>query len=348
VGELDRHLLLESNPNSRMSQGIQPLSSHLQGRDISKMSFQHFIGIDVSKARLDVAVDQILANFDNDEAGHLRLIKHLPPPGTCLIVLEATGGYENCVVSCLLEANHLVCVVNPRQVRDFAKALGILAKSDAIDARVLARFAELVRPRVIDKSHEKQGELDQLVTRRRQVLASRTAEKNRLAMTSSKFVLKSIRKLIEHLNQEINELDAEIAKLVQSNDDWRKKADILRSAPGVGEVTTNTLIAELPELGNLNRQKIAALVGVVPFNRDSGTMRGKRSIWGGRQSVRCVLYMAAMSARTHNPSIAAFAARLKAQGKKPKVVLVACMRKLLILLNNMIRNQTTWQNPQNA
>lgn len=348
VGELDRRLLLESSPNSRQSHDLKSLSSHLQGRDISKMSFEHFVGIDVAKAKLDVAIGQSMTIFANDEEGHLGLLKHLPPPGTCLIVLEATGGYQNNVVSCLLNADHLVCVVNPRQVRDFAKALGIIAKSDAIDARVLARFAELVRPRVVDKTHEKQGELDQLVTRRRQLLATRTVEKNRLGSTSSSFVRKSINKSIQHLNDEIKELDAELSKLVQSDDDWRNKADILRSAPGVGEVTANTLLAELPELGKLNRQKIAALVGVVPFNRDSGTLRGTRTIHGGRQSVRSVLYMAALSARTHNPVIASFAERLKAQGKKPKVVLVACMRKLIILLNNMIKNKTLWQNPQIA
>jgi transposase len=308
------------------------------------MEFDRVIGIDVSKDKLDVAdwPETMVERFDNDESGHQQLLKELPKPETCLVVLEATGGYEKRAVLELVNAGHVVSVVNPRQVRDFAKALGILAKTDRIDARVIARFGHQVRPRAVAKTHEKQDELDQLVTRRRQLIGLRTAEKNRTATATSKVVRKSLQKSVDHLTKDIRRIDAEVARLVQSDDDWRSKVDILQSTPGVGEVTSTTLIAELPELGHLNRQQISALVGVVPFNRDSGTLRGRRTIFGGRRSVRSVLYMAALSARRSNPVIRAFGERLAAQGKTPKVVIVACMRKLLVILNTMLKTNTHW------
>ncbi len=345
AGEPDRRRPFGSSPNSRLSRTTNS-SSYLQGRDTSNMNFRYFIGIDVAKAKLDVAhaPDAVVEQFDNNADGHQELLHKLPKPESCLIVVEATGGYERGVVLKLIDAGHVVSVVNPRQVRDYAKALGILAKTDRIDARVIARFGEHVRPRAVAKTHEKQSELDQLVTRRRQLIASRTAEKNRQAMASSKVVFKSIQRSVDHLNKQIDGIDAEITRLVKSDDEWKGKADILKSAPGVGEVTSTTLIAELPELGSLNRKQISSLVGVVPFNRDSGTMRGRRTIFGGRRTVRSALYMAALTARRRNPIITAFADRLATQGKPPKVILVACMRKLLVILNAMIKTNTPWEN----
>ena len=208
---------------------------------------------------------------------------------------------------------------------------------------MIAKFGEQVRPRAVAKTRQNQDELDQLVTRRRQLLASRTAEKNRQATITSKVVRKSIQKSVEYLNKEIRRIDAEITKLVQSDDQWKGKADILKRTPGVGEVTSNTLIAELPELGKLNRQQISSLVGVAPFNRDSGKLRGQRTIFRGRRSVRSALYMACLSAQRYNPAIAKFADRLESQGKAPKVILVACMRKLLVILNTLIKTNTYWK-----
>ncbi len=308
------------------------------------MELTSVIGIDVSKSKLDVAdsPESFAERFDNDDAGHGQLVKRLPEPDACLIVLEATGGYEKAVVLALVQAGYVVSVINPRQVRDFAKALGILAKTDRIDARVIARFGQQVRPRALAQTHEKQDELDQLVTRRRQLIASRTAEKNRTGTATSKVVRKSLQKIVDQLSKEIRRIDSEIARLVKSDDEWKGRAELLQSAPGVGEITATTLIAEVPELGQLNRQKIAALVGVAPFNRDSGQFRGRRTIFGGRRAVRSVLYMAALAARRCNPVIRAFADRLEAQGKLPKVILVACMRKLLVILNSMVKTNTHW------
>lgn len=313
------------------------------------MDFESVIGIDVAKKKLDVAdwPASFAEQFGNQEAGHQKLIGKLPDPVSCLIVIEATGGYEKGIVLALVNAGYLVSVVNPRQVRDFAKALGILAKTDKIDARVIARFGQQVRPRALAQTHEKQDELDQLVTRRRQLTGSRTAEKTRMDTATTKIVRNSVQKIADQLSKEIRRIEAEISKLVKSDDQWKDKAELLQSAPGVGTVTATTLIAEVPELGQLNRQKISALIGVAPFNRDSGQFRGRRTIFGGRRAVRNVLYMAALSAREHNPVIRAFAKRLDSQGKLPKVVLVACMRKLLVILNTMVKTNTHW-NPNIA
>ena len=344
VGERDRRRSLDISPNSRQSRSTTS-SSYLQGWDTSKMTFQQFIGIDVSKARLDVAFDPDAAveQFNNTQNGHDKLVEKLPQPGTALIVFEATGRCEKPIVIRLVDLGHIVSVVNPRQVRDFAKAHNILAKTDTIDARVIARFGEQIRPRSVAKAHDLQDELDQLVTRRRQIIDARTAEKNRRsARGNSKFVVKSLTKSLKHLDRELKLVDAEIARLVQSDDEWKSRYELLRSTPGVGDVTATTLIAELPELGQLNRQKIASLVGLAPFNRDSGMMRGRRSIWGGRKSIRSVLYMAALSARNSNPVIRRLATRLESQGKRPKVVLVACMRKLLVILNAMVKTNKHW------
>jgi transposase len=313
------------------------------------MDFACVIGIDVAKAKLDVAngQDSPIQQFDNDASGHQQLLKTLPKQKTCLVVLEATGQYEKHIVMELVNAGHLVSVVNPRQVRDFAKAIGILAKTDKIDARVISHFGQLVRPRTVAQTHEKQDELDQLVTRRRQLIATRTAEMNRQSMATSKVVRKSVQQHVDHLKKDIRKIDVEITRLVKSDEEWNGKSELLQSAPGVGPVTASTLIAELPELGKISRQKISSLVGIAPFNRDSGQFRGRRMIFGGRRTVRSVLYMAALTARRHNPVIRAFADRLEAQGKLPKVIIVACMRKLLVILNTMVKTNTSW-NPQSA
>jgi len=350
VGKQDRRRSLGRSPNSRQSRlTLATSSSYLQGRDTSKMDFACVIGIDVAKAKLDVAngQDSPIQQFDNDASGHQQLLKTLPKQKTCLVVLEATGQYEKHIVMELVNAGHLVSVVNPRQVRDFAKAIGILAKTDKIDARVISHFGQLVRPRTVAQTHEKQDELDQLVTRRRQLIATRTAEMNRQSMATSKVVRKSVQQHVDHLKKDIRKIDVEITRLVKSDEEWNGKSELLQSAPGVGPVTASTLIAELPELGKISRQKISSLVGIAPFNRDSGQFRGRRMIFGGRRTVRSVLYMAALTARRHNPVIRAFADRLEAQGKLPKVIIVACMRKLLVILNTMVKTNTSW-NPQSA
>jgi transposase len=352
VGERDRRRSLDPSPNSRQSRKtLKSASSHSQGRDTSKMNFEHFIGVDVAKAKLDIALgtDGPVRNVANEASDIKAMIKELlPQPKSALVVVEATGGYEKLLVVELVEAGHIVSVVNPRQVRDFAKALGILAKTDKIDAKVIARFGQQVRPRAYVKAHEKQDELDQLVTRRRQLIGLRTSEKNRQQQADSKVVAKSITRTLDHLRKDILRIDEGIRKLVQSDDQWKDKAVLLETTPGVGEVTSTTLIAELPELGDLNRQQISALVGVAPFNCESGTMRGKRMIFGGRKSVRDVLYMAAMTAMQFNPTIKAFSERLKSQGKPHKVVATACMRKLLVILNTMVKENKPWKSPQTA
>lgn len=306
--------------------------------------YDKFVGIDVSKTNLDVfsAPDRSSHRFENTTDGASRLLKILPKPGTALIVVEATGGYEREVVGVLVADGHSVAVVNPRQVRDFARALNILAKTDRIDAAVLAEFAEKVRP----IPREKQGrieELRELVARRRQLVEHRTAEKNRIALGVTRLVRKSILGLIGAINKDIKAIDKGILECMKSDDDWRNRYEQLKSVPGIGEQTAATLVAELPELGNLTRQQVAALVGVAPFNRDSGQFKGRRMVWGGRKSVRNVLYMAALSAKRHNPVISAFAARLHAAGKPPKVVITACIRKLVVILNAMVKENQEWQ-----
>lgn len=312
-------------------------------------SIVSFVGIDVAKDTLDVHVrgDGHRLSVSNDLSGHRKIIEFLPEPMTCLVVMEATGKYQRSVAEALVSAGHYVAVANPRQVRDFARGLGILAKTDAIDAEVLARYAEQVRPRTLAKTPENQAQIAELVARRRQLLVLRTAENNRLKSIRQKTVRKSIEQTITFLQKQIKHIDSQIKSLLDSDDDWNNKADLLVSVPGVGPVTIASLLADLPELGQLNRQEIASLVGVAPFNRDSGRFRGTRSIWGGRSSVRSALYMAAVTAKRCNPVIQAFAKRLEDQGKPFKVVITACMRKLLVILNTMLKNHTPW-NPQNA
>ena len=302
-----------------------------------------FVGIDVSKDRWDVHLlpsGQTL-RLQANEVGLQRLREVLHTHGCCQVIVEASGGYEEHLAAELIDAGHHVARVNPRQVRDFARGLGLLAKNDRIDARVLALFMQKVQPRRSEKKPEKQGQLAALVARRRQLVQMKTAEQNRQGQAHRQ-VRKSVSRILDQLRAEIRELDAELARLVDEDDDLSGQVARLMSVPGVGPVVSRTLAAELPEIGKLNRQEISALVGVAPFDRDSGRFRGRRTIWGGRANVRCALYMAAVSARRCNPIIRAFADRLQKNGKAFKVIITACMRKLLVILNTIVRNQTRW------
>jgi transposase len=302
-----------------------------------------FVGIDISKARLDIAVrpsgerESVL----NDQSGIQTLIQRLGEIRPALIVLEATGGFERQLIRALASAELAVVVVNPRQVRDFARATGQLAKTDRIDAEVLARFGEAVRPALRPLPDEVALELRALVARRRQLTEMIVAERNRLP-AASRAVRKRIDAHIRWLEAELARADTDLDRSIRQSPIWREKEDLLRSVPGIGPVISRTLLAELPELGQLNRKQIAALVGVAPLNRDSGTFRGHRTIWGGRATVRAALYMAALVASRRNAAIRVFHQRLRHAGKAPKAALVACMRKLLTILNSMIRHRTRW------
>ena len=312
-------------------------------------SITTFVGIDIAKQSFDVGLLPAgqAVTLSNDAHGFEQLLRRLPPPGTCLVVVEASGGYQRGLVAELLAAGHRVAVVNPRQVRDFARGLGIRAKTDRIDAQMLARFAQQVQPRPVEKTSEKQAAFQELVARRRQLVEHRTAEKNRLETAATPWVRRSIRSLIDRLDREVRRIEKELLVQVEADPDWKSKAELLEAVPGVGAVTAACLLAELPELGAVSRQAIAALVGVAPFNRDSGRFHGKRSIWGGRASVRSALYMAALTARRANPVIRAFAERLARAGKPFKVVITACMRKLLVILNTLLKTNAHW-NPKTA
>lgn len=302
-----------------------------------------FVGIDVSKARLDVALHEAPDTWavQNEPAGIDELIARLVPLRPELVVLEATGGFETATVAALVSARVPVVVVNPRQVRDFARSTGQLAKTDVLDARMLALFAARVRPNVRPFVDEATQALNALVGRRRQLIEMLVAEKNRLGFAAVS-VRKSIEKHIRWLERQLADVDHDLATMIRESPIWREKDDLLQSVPGVGPNLSRTLIAELPELGRLNRKQIATLVGIAPLNRDSGTMRGKRAIWGGRAPVRVALYLSVWSAARWNPVIRDFYERLLARGKPPKVAQVACMRKLLTILNTMVQTQTRW------
>lgn len=304
-----------------------------------------FIGIDVAKDRLDVHVRPGGEAFTvaRDGEGLTELTTRLAELGPELVVLEATGGFETTVAAALASAGLPLAVVNPRQIRDFARATGKLAKTDALDAAVIAHFAEAVRPEPRPVPSKQARLLGELVTRRRQVIAMMVAERNRQRRLTSKRLVKSVDRLLAALQKELSDLEQEIGETIRGTPAWREDEELLTSVPSIGNATARTMIAELPELGTLGHKKITALVGVAPFNRDSGTMRGKRAIWGGRASVRSALYMATLVAVRHNPVIAAFYQRLRQAGKLPKVALVACMRKLLIILNAILRDRRPWQ-----
>jgi transposase len=300
-----------------------------------------YAGIDVSKAELELAVGEQAWSVPNDVAGIEALVDRLRERSPELVVLEATGGHETAAVAALAQAGLPVVVANPRQVRDFGRATGQLAKTDRIDARVLAQFAERVRPEVRPLPDADAQALQALLARRRQLIGMMVAEKNRLK-TATTAVAKGIRKHIEWLKRQLKSVDSDLDTRIKKSPVWRAKEDLLRSVPGIGPVASRTLIGELPELGRLNRKQIAALAGVAPLNRDSGTLRGKRMVWGGRRSVRVALYMAALTASQCNPVIREFYERLRARGKPPKVALTACMRKLLVILNAMARDGVAW------
>jgi len=301
-----------------------------------------FVGIDVSKARLDVALRPANAawSVSNDEAGIAELLAKLKEAAPTLVVVESTGGFEAAMVAELATAMP-IAVINPRQVRDFAKAVGQLAKTDRIDAEVLARFAEAVRPEPRPLKDEETRHLAALVARRRQLSDMLVAEGNRLGSASKK-LHKGIEKHIDWLRRELRLLEKDLDDHIRASPLWREKEDLLRGTKGVGPVSAATMLADVPELGQLNRKQIAALVGLAPLNRDSGTQRGKRVIWGGRAQARAVLYMATLSAVRSNPALRTFYDRLIARGKPKKLALTAAMRKLLTVLNAMVRDKRPW------
>jgi transposase len=303
-----------------------------------------FVGIDISKLTLDVDIYPTSEprRFLNDESSREELCEWLKTRTPTLIVMEATGGLEIPVAGLLAAAGLPVAVINPRQARDFAKAIGVLAKTDAVDAIVLARFAQAVRPAVRALKSEEAQELESVLTRRRQIVEMITAERNRQTKAQAR-IAKQIKGHIAWMEKRLEEANDDLDRLIRKSPIWQHKAELLKSVPGVGCVVATTLVAELPELGSLNRREISALVGVCPFSHDSGGRRGKRLIWGGRSSVRAALYMATLCATRFNPIIKAFYRRLVDAGKHKKVAIVACMRKLLVTMNVMIRTDTSWR-----
>lgn len=302
------------------------------------------IGIDVAKHKLDLARSDraSILTVSNDAAGVRQVLEELRRVKPITVVVEATGGYERPVLDALLDAEIPVAIVNPGHVRHFAKGLGILAKTDAIDAFVLVKFAQLASPRLATKRSKNQAELDALVTCRRQLAHARADQDNRRQATTSKPVAKALDAVLKAMGRQIEKLTEQIRALIHSDHDLAAIDSLLQTVPGVGPVLSSTLLAEMSELGLTDRRSISSLAGVAPFNHDSGHMRGVRAIRGGRAAVRTVLYMAAVNAMRFNPVIRVFADRLLKAGKRSKVVIVACMRKLLVILNAMVRERLTW------
>ena len=306
---------------------------------------QLFVGIDISKDRLDVHIHPTEECFSlaHDEAGVAEVVRRVQGVGPQLVAMEATGGYEIRVAAALGSAGLPVVVVNPRQIRDYARATGQIAKTDRLDARVIAMFGGAVRPAVRRLPDEQAQQLGEVIARRRQLVDMLGAETNRRRMMRDPRLRERLNAHITWLEQALGEVDEDLRRLVRGSVLWRETDDLLRSAPGIGEVTSFTLIADVPELGHLDRRRIAALIGVAPMNRDSGTLRGRRMVSGGRAPVRAVLYMATLSAIRYNPTIAAFYQRLRAAGRPGKVAVVAAMRKLLTILNAIVRERRPWQ-----
>lgn len=302
------------------------------------------VGIDVSKDWLDVAIGSEALRVANDAEGLSELLKRLRDAGAHLAVMEATGGYETQAASALAGAGLRLAVVNPRQVRDFAKATGRLAKNDRIDAQVIAAFGQVVDAQIVRVPDEQSLELQGLMARRSQLVGMRVQESNRLTLMKGA-MRKQIKAHIAWLDNAIDEVNTDLTARLRTSAAWREKDELYRSMKGVGPITSGTLMASLPELGSLDRRAIAALVGVAPFNRDSGVFRGRRTIWGGRAQVRHIVYMAATTATRSNPVIREFYQRLIARGKPHKVAMVACMRKMLTILNAMARTNTPWTPP---
>ena len=304
------------------------------------MANEVFVGIDVAKAHLDVAVgsEATSERFANDEDGIAKLIERLRSNQVALVVLEATGGYQRKVLAELLGAGLQAVAVNPRQVRDFAKAVGTLEKTDEIDSKILALFAERIRPKVRPVVDAATQEFQALLARRRQLMEMFVAEKNRVHQAATATVRRSVETHIKWLKSQIRDSDKDLENRLRDCPAWNLRIDVLESVPGVGRVTSMSLLADVPEIGTLNRKQIAKLLGVAPLSRDSGSQRGQRTTWGGRASARAALYMATLVATKHNPVIRDFYARLLARGKLKKVALVAAMRKLLTILNAMLRD----------
>jgi len=311
-----------------------------------------FVGVDIAKAEFVVACrpEGVGWTATNDAEGIAGTVARLRTLTPALIVVEATGGYERALVAAVAAAGLPLVVANPRQVRDFAKATGPLAKTDRLDANILALFADRVPPTPRPLLAPVLQQLDARMTRRRQLLDMLTAERNRLEHAAVP-IRRNLADHIRWLERRVADVDRDLDRTIESSPIWRAKENLLRSVPGIGPVVSRTLLADLPELGRLNRKQIAALVGVAPLARDSGTLRGKRMVWGGRAPVRAVLYMGALVATRRNPVISAFYRRLLAAGKPKKLALTACMRKLLTILNAMMRTNTTWRQiaqPENA
>lgn len=309
-------------------------------------STPHYIGIDVSKDQLDVfcLFDNTASQYANTPAGIEALVQQVPVIPEVVVIVEATGGFEMALVHALAAARVAVIVVNPRQVRNFAKASGRLAKTDKLDAQVIACFGEAVKPEPRPLKDSQTLELSALISRRQQLMDMLIAEQNRFP-TAATPVQAQIKTHIAWLKKSLKDVDRDRDQLIKRSPLWQAKADLLRSAPGIGPITSASLIADLPELGQLNRHEIAALVGVAPFNRDSGRQRGRRAVWGGRASVRNTLYMATLTATRCNPMIQPFYQKLIHAGKPHKVAMTACMRKFIVILNTMLKNQTPWQCP---
>lgn len=336
---------ISDNPNGCLGQSARIFA---RMGAMSEMTVEKFVGVDVSKGTLDICIEPAgeTLHVEYDDTGIGQVVKRLVELAPTLIVVEATGGLEMRLAGELTAKSLPVAIINPRQARDFAKATGQLAKTDLVDAAILAAFARAIRPAVRPIKDADTRDLDDLVTRRRQLVGMRVQEMLRMS-TASKVQKKSLAAHIAWLDKRITDLDDDLTKRLRASDAWRTKDDLLRGIPGVGTVTSLTMLAKCPELGQLNRREIAALTGVAPLAKDSGKHRGKRFIWGGRADVRAVLYMATVSAIRFNSRIKAFAERLKQAGKPGKVVIVACMRKLLTIMNAVIKNNTPW-NPKNA
>lgn len=305
-----------------------------------------FVGVDVAKATLDVALRPSGEHWSvpNDEGGIADLVARLRPLGPTLVVAEATGGFERAAIAALATAGVPVVVANPRQIRDFARSTGQLAKTDRLDAGILALFADRVRPAPRPLPDEVAQLLDALLTRRRQLLEMLVAEQNRLGF-APRALHRGIQQHIRWLQRQLDDVTTELAAQIEASPVWRAKDDLLRSVPGVGRIISAVLLAELPELGTLTHKQMATLAGLAPLARDSGTLRGKRMVWGGRSGVRTALYLAALCGRRWNPALQPFYERLVAAGKPKKVALIACARKLLTILNAMVRDNAYWRVP---
>ena len=356
VTEQDRRHSTGSNPNSRQNRAAQAItSSNLQDRVNTITSTSSitsnvplWVGIDIAKDKFDVHVRplSLRLTLPNTLAGYQQLLETLKPLALIqLIVVEASGGYQRSLLSFLLDAEQPVAVINPKQARDLAKALGHIAKTDKIDAADLAHFGELVKPTRNLKTSENQQELQDLIARRRQVIQIQTMEKNRRHTTRGKIPQKCIEQSLKLCDKQLEMIEQAIVELFHSDDEWTLKTQILTSVPGVGDITARQLLSEIPELGSANREQVAALAGLAPYNHDSGKLKGRRCISGGRAGVRTALYMATLTARRVNPIITAFAQRLKAAGKPYLVIHVACMRKLLTILNALLKTKKLWDQP---